>query len=187
MSNNGWGNLEEVDDPEDPEEEKSSTPAAPPAAPSTALANAIQENQERKHKLRLKTNAAYREHHEQLKREEQNRQRRENLQKYVQRLTVKQQPNRSSLKSRNKHSQPIRFRDDVNQRKEITTNDLPLTQEQWESTSVPMINQPKQKPVPRSSPPVNHSPPVYHPPPKGGSKRKKHSKRKTRRARRNII
>jgi hypothetical protein len=184
-NNNNWGTLEEVEDPEDPEEEKSSTPAALPAAPSTALANAIQENQERKHKLRLKTNAAYREHHEQLNREKQNRQRRENLQKYVQSLTVKQQPNRSSLKSRNKPPQSIRFRDDVEARIESTINDLPLTQEKWESTRVPMINRPKQKPVPRSSP--RSSPPVYHPPPKGGSKRKRHSKRKTRRARRNII
>lgn len=179
MSNN-WGTLEEVDDPE---EEKSSTPAAP----STAFANAIRENQKRKHQLRLKTNEEYRKHHEQLNREEQNRQRRENLQKYVQRLTVKQQPNRSSLKSRNKPPKSIGFRPNVEARIESTINDLPLTEEKWESIHVPMINQSKQKLVPRSSPPVNHSPPVYHPPPKGGSKRKRHSKRKTRRARRNII
>lgn len=183
MSNN-WGNLEEVNDPE---EEESSTPAALPAAPSTAFENAIRENQERKHQLRLKTNAAYRTHHEQLKREEENRLRRENLQKYVQSLTVKQQPNRSSFKSRNKPPKSIGFRSNVEARIESTRNDLPLTEEKWESIHVPMINQPKQKPVHRSSPPVYNSPPVYRPPPKGGSKRKRHSKRKTRRARRNII
>ena len=183
MSNN-WGDLEEVNAPE---EEKSSTPAALPAAPSTAFANAIRENQKRKHQLRLKINEEYRKHHEQLNREEQNRQRRENLQKYVQRLTVKQQPNRSSLKSSNKPPKSIGFRPNVEARIESTRNDLPLTEEIWESIRVPMINQPKQKLVPRSSPPVYNSPPVYRPPPKGGSKRKRHSKRKTRRARRNII